>query len=100
LRYLKDVGKQIFGQDCPNLGALILAYWAGYVGFKLGGYKQPGSKENKGSVNDSSWREMGFAIAPVCMYKGSDEICVRDCFVLVKWKKNWSNKGTDETGLP
>ena len=43
--------------------------WAGYVGFKLGGYEQPGSKENKDSVKDSSWREIGFAIAPVCMYK-------------------------------
>ena len=44
--------------------------WVGYVSFKLGGYEQPGSKENKGSVKDSSGREMSFAIAPVCMYKG------------------------------
>jgi len=42
---LKDIGKQILRQDCP-----ILVCWAGYVGFKLGGYKQPGSKENKSSV--------------------------------------------------
>jgi len=29
---------------CPNLGVPILVCWAGYVGFKLGGYEQPGSK--------------------------------------------------------
>jgi len=27
--------------------------WVGYVGFKLGGYEQLGSKENKGSINNS-----------------------------------------------
>jgi len=29
-------------------------YWIGYVSFRLGGYEQPGSKENKGNVKDSS----------------------------------------------
>jgi len=26
--------------------------WVGFVGFKLGGYEQLGSKENKGSIKD------------------------------------------------
>jgi len=67
------------GSKSSDRTAPILVCWAGYVGFKLGGYKQPGSKDNKGSVKDSSQREMGFAIGPVCMYMGNDEICVRDC---------------------
>ena len=73
--------------------------WIGYVSFRLGGYEQPGSKENKGNVKDSSWREIGFAIALVCMYNGKWwDLCER-WLVLVRWQK-WDNKVMDETGLP
>jgi len=93
LRYLKDIGKQIFWQDCPQLGVPILVCWAGYVGFKLGGYEQPGSKENNGSVKDSSWRKIGFVTAPVFMIRFVWGIACRGKVT------KWDNKGTDESGL-